>query len=95
MRKAKRHPISGASTAGSSRNDGGCRTHGSAEPEAAVDDEIGPTAVARGDQFLDRRIDGGVFPADAGAGQEPKQRKAPQIPGQRGGCGSDQIEREE
>src|SRR5579864_5220792 len=44
------------------------------DPEAAVDDEVGPTTIARRHQFLNGGIDGGVFAADAGSGQEPKQR---------------------
>ena len=48
--------------------------HRGADPEAAVDEEIGPAPHPGRDQFLDRRIDRGVFAADAGAGQEAEQR---------------------
>jgi hypothetical protein len=66
----------------------------SADPEAAVDDEIGPAAIARRHQLLDGGIDGSVFAADAGAGEEAKQREAPEIPRQRGCRCGDEIERE-
>src|ERR1700735_1887040 len=49
---------------------------GGAEPEAAVDHQIGPSAIARRHQFLDRRIDSRVFTADASAGQETKESVA-------------------
>ena len=65
-----------------------------ADPEAAVDDEIGPSAIARRHQFLDRRIDRGVFAADAGAGEKSKQRVARDAPGQRGRRGRGEIERQ-
>ena len=52
------------------------RAHGGADPEAAVDDEIAPAAHARRDQLLDGGIDGGIFAADAGAGDEAEQREA-------------------
>src|SRR5262249_60258420 len=65
-----------------------------ADPEGAVDDEIGPAAVARRYQLLDARIDGGVFAADAGAGEEAKQRKAREVPRQRGRRGGKEIDRE-
>src|SRR6185437_17177807 len=45
-----------------------------AEPEAAVDRKVGAAAQARGDQFLDRRVDGRVLAADTGAGQEAEER---------------------
>src|SRR5262249_11504743 len=41
-----------------------------ANPEAAVDGQVGPAAIARRYEFLDRRIDRGVFAHDAGPGQE-------------------------
>ena len=52
------------------------RAHRRADPEAAVDGEIGPAAHARRDQLLDGRIDRGVFAADAGAGDKAKEREA-------------------
>src|SRR6185437_436265 len=65
-----------------------------ADPEAAVDDDVGPAAVARRDEFLDRRVDRGALAADAGAGQEAEQSEAPEIPGQRRGGGGDEVEAE-
>ena len=76
------------------QHDGAERAERRADPEAAVDDEIGPAAHARGDQLLDGRVDRGVFAADARAGEEAEQREAPEIPRQRGRRGGDEIDRE-
>ena len=65
-----------------------------ADPEAAVDHEIGPAAIARRHQFLDRRIDRGVFAADPGTGQEAKQRITSDTPRQRRRGGRGEIDRE-
>ena len=70
------------------------RAHGRADPEAAVDDEIGPAAHTRRDQLLDGGIDRGIFAADAGAGDEAKQREAEDIPGGGGGRGGGEIDRQ-
>src|SRR5688500_18041561 len=51
-----------------------------ADPETAVDDEIGPAANAGRDQFLDGGVDGRVLAADAGAGQEAEAAEAPHAP---------------
>ena len=56
--------------------------------------EIGPAAIARRHQFLDRRIDRGVFAADSGAGQKAKQRVARDAPRQRRRGGRREIERQ-
>ena len=56
------------------------RTHGGAEPVAAIDDEVDASAEPRRHQLVDRRIDGGVFAADPGAGQGAEKREAPEIP---------------
>ena len=66
--------------------------HGGADPEAAVDDEIGPAAHARRDKLLDGRVDGRVFAADAGAGQHAEEAEAPDVPGESRGGGADQID---
>ncbi len=66
----------------------------SADPEAAVDDEIGPPAIARGHELLDGGIDRGVFAADAHAGQEAEEQEAPQVPGQSGGGGCGEIDQD-
>ena len=65
-----------------------------ADPEAAVDDEVGPAAIARRHQFLDGRIDGGIFAADARSGEEAKYAKARDAPRQRGRGGGDEVDRE-
>ena len=70
------------------------RAQRSAEPEAAADDEVGLRAKARRDQFLDRRIDRGVFAADAGSCEAAEHRKTAEIPGERGRRGGEQIERQ-
>ena len=57
--------MSGSITAGSSSTIDAERAERRADPEAAVDDEVGPAAHARRDQFLDGRVDRGVFAADA------------------------------
>src|SRR5260370_49855 len=62
------------------QHDRDARTDRGADPEAAVDDKISPAAITRRRQFLDRRIDRGVFAADAGTGEESKQRIARDIP---------------
>ena len=40
-------------------------------PVGAVDRDVDPAPEAGRDQFVDGRVDGGVFPADAHAGDEP------------------------
>ena len=65
-----------------------------ADPEAAVDDEVGPAAIARRHQLLDRRIDRRVFAADARARHKAAQREGGKIPGQRGRGGGDEVDRE-
>ena len=67
---------------GVEQHDRADRADRGADPEAAVDDEIGPAAVARRDQLLDGGIDGGVFAADAGAGDEAADNEGPEIPGE-------------
>ena len=73
------------------RDDGAERR---ADPEAAVDDEIGEAAIARRHQFLDRRIDRGIFAADAGAGEEAEHEEARPIPRQPGQRRRQQIDRD-
>ncbi len=65
-----------------------------ADPEGAVNGKIGPAAIARRDEFLDSRVDRGVFAADAGPGQKTEQHVARGAPRKRGGGGCEQIDRE-
>src|SRR3984893_13014823 len=58
-----------------------CRSQRAADPERAVDGKIDPSAIARRDHFLNRRIDCTVFAAYSCAGQHAEQTKAFQIPG--------------
>ncbi len=75
------------------QHDGADRAHRRADPEAAVDQKIGPAAIARRHQFLNCRVDRGIFAADAGAGEEAKCRIARKPPGQRGRRRRGQIKR--
>ena len=52
-----------------------CRSQRAANPERAVDGKIGPSAIARRDHFLNRRIDRTVFAAYSSAGQNTEQTK--------------------
>jgi hypothetical protein len=68
--------------AGRVQNEYRCgRSQRAADPERAVDGKIGPSAKARRDHFLNRRIDRTVFAAYSSADQHAKQTKAFQIPG--------------
>src|ERR1700724_3459427 len=79
---------------GIEQHDRARRPEGGPDPKAAIDDEIGPAAsITRRHELLDGRIDGGVFTADAGAGEESEERKTPKIPRQRGRRGGDEIDR--
>src|SRR5207237_2820897 len=79
---------------GIEKYDGPGRADRRADPEAAVDDEVGPAANARRDQFLDGRVDGRVLATDAGTGQEPEQAVAPDAPRECGRGGRHEIEGE-
>src|SRR6202042_577377 len=63
-------------------------------PEAAVNDEVGPSAIPRGHQFLNRRIDRGVFATDTCAREKSKQRVARNAPGQRGRRRRGEVDRQ-
>ncbi len=65
-----------------------------AEPVAAVDDEIDPAPVLRGDQLVDRRVDGRVLPADAEAGEEAEEEEPPRAEGQGGHRGRGEVDRQ-
>ena len=77
---------------GIEQHDGAERAERSADPERAVDDEIGPAAHARRDQFLDGRVDRRVFAADPRPGDEAENQEAPEIPRERGRGGGQQID---
>src|SRR5580765_857811 len=49
------------------------------DPEGAVDAEIDRAAHARGDELVDRRVDRGVFAADAEAGQEAAEGEGDEV----------------
>ena len=71
------------------------RDHGAerrADPETAVDREIELATIARRDQLLDGRIDGGIFAADAAAGEEAKNEEGEAVPGEPGQRRRDQID---
>jgi len=76
------------------QHDGGERAQRRTNPERAVDQEIGPAAHARRDQLLDGRVDGRVFAANAGAGDEAEDEKAREIPRERRGGGRSQVDRQ-
>ncbi len=70
------------------------RTNRCADPEAAIDDEVAPATHARRDQLLDGGVDRGIFTADAGAGDKPKECKTDNVPGPGGRRRRDQIDRQ-
>ena len=94
MKKAIRQPVSGSEMHRIEQDHRAGGANRRADPEAAVDDEVGPAAHARRDQLLDRRVDRRVLAADAGAGEETEETVAPEVPGQGGRGGRDEIERE-
>src|SRR4029077_758688 len=64
-----------------------------ADPVRTVDDQIDAAAHARRNQFVNRRIDGRVFAANARARDRAKERIAPEVPGQSGHLSPDEITR--
>ena len=69
------------------------RRHGGANPKTSVDQKISPAAKACGNELLDGRVDGGVFAANAGTGEESKKDVAPRVPRQPRGSGGGEIDR--
>src|SRR5436190_23721737 len=65
---------------GIEQHDRSGRAQSRADPEAAVDDQIGPATIPRRHQLLDGGVNGGVFAADPRSGKEAKGGKAQQIP---------------
>ena len=92
--KASRQPRSDWKIEVSRRNSEASAAETGADPEAAVDGEVHLAAVARGDQLVDGRVDRGVLPADAHAGQEAAEEEVPGVEGERGRDGGGQVEPE-
>ena len=65
-----------------------------AEPERAIDGEVGVAAHASRDEFLDRRIDRTIFAADPRPGQQTKDAETRQIEGESGRRRRKSVERE-
>ena len=57
---------------------------GGAGPVTAVDDQVDAASETGGDEFIDGRVDGGVFAADAEAGDDVESGETPEIPGEGG-----------
>ena len=57
---------------------GSGRADRGADPETAVDHEVGEAALAGGNQLLDGGVDGGVLAADPGTREKAEQRKGPE-----------------
>src|SRR5579883_2871676 len=66
----------------------------SAEPEAAVNNEINAAAIARRDELVDCEIDRRVFTTDAKAGQRAAKREAHGAEGQGREQHADEVDRE-
>jgi hypothetical protein len=64
---------------------------GRTRPVRSVDHDVDDTPVPAGDQLIDGRVDRGVLPADAEAGQEPEQEEPPRGEGQRGQRGGGEV----
>src|SRR5262245_27009209 len=73
------------------QNQGPKSANGCANPEAPVDDEVVPSADARGNKLLDGGIDRGIFAANSSAGQETKKCEARKVPGERCRCSCRQV----
>ena len=70
------------------------RAGAGADPEAAVDDEVGAAAMASRDPFLDRRVDRRVLAADAGAGDEAAEGEQGEVVGECGRAGGERVHRQ-
>ena len=82
----------GVDDGGIEQNERATRTQRRADPETAVDEEIGPAAEPCRDDLLDCRIDGSVFAADAGAGEETEHYETPGVPGEPSGGGGKEVD---
>ena len=72
-------------------DDGAGRARRRPDPEAAVDQKIGPAPHPRRDEFLNGGVDRRVFAADPRSGQEAKRREAPHVPREGGRAGGAEI----
>jgi hypothetical protein len=54
-----------------------------AGPKTAVHDQVDSAAIFCRDQFVDRRVDGGILAPDTHSGQHAESRKTQEIPGER------------
>ena len=70
----------------------GERAGGRPQPERAVDRQVGPSPHPRGNQLVDRRVDGRVFAADRRSGQEPEEGEADEVPRDRRQERGDKVE---
>ncbi len=80
IRKARRQPSSGLMTRRVEQHDRACRAQRAADPERAIDREVGAAAIARRDHLLNGRIDGAIFAADPRPRQQPEQAETGEIP---------------
>jgi hypothetical protein len=67
------------------------RSHGRSDPEAAIDYQVGMSAIAGRYQLLDSRVDRRVFTADAGAGQHAKDHEGNEVRRERRSGGRDEV----
>src|SRR5262249_11323678 len=70
------------------------RADRSADPEAPVDNEISPAAHSRGNEFLNRGIDCGIFAADPSTRREVEKRETCDVQGCGRCCGCRQVDSE-
>ncbi len=92
----KRHAPAriGCEQRGIEQDDRARRSDRRSDPEASVDDEIGPSAIARGNELLDGRVDRRVLAADARAGEEAERGEAPNVPREGGRRRRHQVDAE-
>ena len=84
--------VFGVDDVGVEDDDGADCAQGCAEPVAAVDDEVGEAPAPGRDEFLDGGVDGGVFTADAEAGDEAEGHEGGEVPGEAAGGGGDEVD---
>ncbi len=94
MPKASRHPMLAGKFDVFRTNQRAGRSRSRTQPVCPVDHQVHATAHTRGDQLVNRRVDGGVFAADPGAGEKACDEEIPRRESECGGNGGDQIHRE-